>query len=70
MARKFFIRHVCKYDLSAIDAFTMVEQCKKVSSNNENLWVSDLVEPKLCIKIMNIDRDWVIEYMYDEDFEL
>ena len=70
MARQFFIRHVCKYGLSATDAFTMVEQGKEVSSNNENLWVSDLVEPKLYIKIMNIDRDWAIEYMYDEDFEL
>ena len=44
----------------------MVEQVVKVSGNNENVWVSDLVELKPFIKLMDIDRDWVIENMYDE----
>ena len=66
MARQFFVKHVCKYGLSAIGAFTTVEEVEKVSSNNEKLWVSDLVEPKLFIKLMDIDRDWVIENMNDE----
>lgn len=35
MARHFFVRRVCKYDLSVIDAFTIVEQVKNVSGNSE-----------------------------------
>lgn len=70
MARQFFVRRVCKYCLSAIDAFTMVEQVKKVNDSNEKLWVSDLVEPKLFIKLMDIECDWAIENIYDEVVEL
>ena len=70
MARQFFVRRVCRYGLSAIDAFTMIKQVKNVSGNNEKLWVSDLVELKLYIKLMDLDRDWAIENMYDEDVEL
>ena len=66
MSRQFFVKRVCKYGLSAIGALTMVKQVEKVSGNNENLWVSDLVEPELFIKLMDIDRDWVIENMYNE----
>ena len=53
-------------NFQAIGAVTIVEQVVKVSGNNENLWVSDLVELKPFIKLMDIDRDWVIENMYDE----
>ena len=70
MARQFFDRRVCRYGLSAIDAFTMVKQVKNVSGNNEKLWLSDLVEPKLYIKLMNLDPDRAIQNMYDEDVEL
>ena len=70
MARQFFVRRVCRYGLSAIDAFTMIKQVKNFSGDNEKLWVSDLVEPKLYIKLMDLDRDWAIENMYDEDVEL
>ena len=58
------------YVLSALDASTMVKRVKKVSGNNEKLQVPDLVEPKRFIKLMDIDHDWAIEYMYDEDVEL
>ena len=58
------------YVLSALDTSTMVKQVKKVSGNNEKLQVSDLAEPKQFIKLMDIDSDWAIEYMYDEDVEL
>ena len=51
MARQFSVKRVCKYGLSATDTFTMVKQVKKNSGNNEKLWVSDLVEPKLFIKL-------------------
>ena len=51
MARQFSVKRVCKYGLSANDAFTTVKQVKKNSGNNEKLWVSDLVEPKLFIKL-------------------
>ena len=51
MARQFSVKRVCKYSLSATDTFTMVKQVKKNSGNNEKLWVSDLVEPKLFIKL-------------------
>ena len=70
MVRKYFIRRECKYVLSALDASTMVKRVKKVSGNNEKLQVPDLVEPKRFIKLMDIDHDWAIEYMYDEDVEL
>ena len=59
------------YVLSALDTSTMVKQVKKVSGNNEKLQVSDLAEPKRFIKLTeDIDSDWAIEYMYDEDVEL
>ena len=58
------------YVLSALDTSTMVKQVKKISGNNEKLQVSDLAEPKRFIKLMDIDSDWAIEYMYDEDVEL
>lgn len=58
------------YGLFAINAFTMVEQVKNVSGNNKKLWVSDLLEPKLYIKLMDLNRDWATENMYDEDVEL
>ena len=48
----------------------MVEQVKKVNGSNEKLWVSDLVEPKLFIKLMDIECDWAIENIYDEVVEL
>ena len=51
MARQFSVKRVCKYGLSATDTFTIVKQVKKNSGNNEKLWVSDLVEPKLFIKL-------------------
>ena len=62
--------YVCMYGRFAIDAFTMVEQVKNVSGNNKKLWVSDLLEPKLYIKLMDLNRDWATENMYDEDVEL
>lgn len=58
------------YVLSALDTSTMVKQVKNVSGNNEKLQVPDLVETKRFIKLMDIDSDWAIEYMYDEDVEL
>ena len=70
LVRKYFIRRVCKYVLSALDTSTMVKQVKNVSGNNEKLQVPDLVETKRFIKLMDIDSDWAIEYMYDEDVEL
>ena len=70
MARQFFVRRVCRYGLSAIDAFTMVKQVKNVSGNNEKLWVSDLVEPKRFIKLRDLDCDWAIENMYDENVKI
>ena len=60
MVRKYFIRRVCKYVLSALDASTMVKQVKNVSGNNEKLQVPDLVEPKRFIKLMDIDHNWAI----------
>ena len=51
MARQISVKRVFKYGLSTTDAFTMVKQVKKDSGNNEKLWVSDLVEQKLFIKL-------------------
>ena len=70
MARQFFVRRVCRYGLSAIDAFTMVKQVKNVSGNNEKLWLSDFVEPKRFIKLRDLDCDWAIENMYDENIKI
>ena len=69
MVRKYF-NQTRVYVLSALDASTMVKRVKKVSGNNEKLQVPDLVEPKRFIKLMDIDHDWAIEYMHDEDVEL
>ena len=69
MGRQFFVKCVCKFGLSATNTFAIIEQVKKVSVNNEKVWVLDLVEPRHLIKVMDIDHNWVIEKICDENLE-
>ena len=61
MAKQFFVRYVCRYNLPATEVFKVIDQVKKVV--NERLWVSDLVGKKLFIKFSDIVRDWALQNM-------
>lgn len=64
MARQFFVRWVCRYGLPVTKVFQMTDQVMKTS--NERLWVSDLVEKRRFIKLLDIEHDWALENMIVE----
>ena len=70
MASQFFVVRVWRYGrrcgLCEAEAFQITEQVKKTS--NERLSLSDLLEKRLFVNLIDIYRDWALEHKTVESF--
>ena len=70
MASQFFVERVWRYGrrcgLYEAEAFQITEQVKKTS--NERLSLSDLLEKRLFVNLIDIYRDWALEHKTVEWF--